>query len=123
MEGLHSRRGLVALFFGAATSVCRFWFDRSLVGEKRAGCPLLSGVATSVCLFSFSGGHFGEELLVSLLFYMAPSLSPFWCGERRELVVVHSYVDSNVLPFWCVASLLKKRERVDWLDLRCGFLV
>ena len=46
---------------------------------------------------------------------------------RRELVAVHSYVDSNVLPFWCVASLLKKgereRERVDWLDLRCGFLV
>ena len=30
---------------------------------------------------------------------------------RRELVAVHSYVDSNVLPFWCVASLLKKRER------------
>ena len=75
MEGLHRQRGLVALLFGVATSVCRFWFDRGLVGEKRAGCPLLSGVATSVCIFSFSEGLFWEELLVSLL-------SPFWCGKR-----------------------------------------
>ena len=69
------------MLFGVATSVCRFWFDRSLVGENRVSAPCFL-VWLLVCLFSFSGGLYGEELLVSLLFYMAPSLSPFWFGER-----------------------------------------
>ena len=98
---------------------------KGLLG-KRELVTLLSPVTPSVCLLWFGGGYAIVEKAL-LFMWLLDCVMPCLVGGllRRKLVAVHSYVNSNVLPFWCVSSLLKKRERerVDWLDLRCGFLV